>query len=72
MEESKILETNKICAIPIELEEKFLNNNNEGNKENKSILEELNDIINNINKDFDFQSFEKEKMHTIEKVIKFI
>lgn len=72
MEESKILETNKICTIPIELEEKFLNNNNEGNKENKSILEELNDIINNINKDFDFQSFEKEKMHTIEKVIKFI
>jgi hypothetical protein len=48
-----------------------LNNSNEINEKNENLTEEINNIINNINKDFDFKSFEQEKMDIIEKVIKF-
>jgi hypothetical protein len=49
----------------------YLNNSNEANQKNENLTEEINNIINNINKDFDFKSFEQEKMDIIEKVIKF-
>ena len=48
-----------------------LNNSNEINEKNENLTEEINNIINNINKDFDFKNFEQEKMDIIEKVIKF-
>jgi hypothetical protein len=48
-----------------------LNNSNKINEKNENLTEEINNIINNINKDFDFKSFEQEKMDIIEKVIKF-
>ena len=70
MEESA-LETKKKCSIPIS-EINILNNKNEDNEQNISFLEELNNIINDINKDFDFKNFEKEKLYIIEKVIKYI
>ena len=49
----------------------YLNNSNETNQKNENLTEEINNIINNINKDFDFKNFEQEKMDIIEKVIKF-
>lgn len=49
----------------------YLNNSNEANQKNENLTEEINNIINNINKDFDFKNFEQEKMDIIEKVIKF-
>ena len=72
MEECTKAEAKKESSIPIELESNKLDNNNENNKQNKSMLEDLNSIINNINRDFDFQTFEKEALNTIEKVIRFI
>ena len=49
----------------------YLNNSNKTNQKNENLTEEINNIINNINKDFDFKNFEQEKMDIIEKVIKF-
>ena len=50
-----------------ENEQKILYNN----KDKKNILnKEITNIINNINKYFDFKTFEHEKINIIEKVIK--
>ena len=45
--------------------------NNFGTINNAQIInQELNKIINNINKDFDFKTYKKENINSIEKVIK--
>ena len=71
MEESTTVETKKECSIS-KSEINILNNNNGGNKQKISLLEDINNIINNIKKEFDFQSFEKEKLDVIDNVINFI
>jgi hypothetical protein len=71
MEESTTVETKKECSIS-KSEINILNNNNGGNKQKISLLEDINNIINNIKKEFDFQSFEKEKLDIIDNVINFI
>ena len=71
MEESTTVETKKECSNS-KSEINILNNNNGGNKQKISLLEDINNIINNIKKEFDFQSFEKEKLDIIDNVINFI
>ena len=71
MEESIRAETKKECSNS-KSEINILNNNNGGNKQKISLLEDINNIINNIKKEFDFQSFEKEKLDIIDNVINFI
>ena len=71
MEESNTVETKKECSIP-KSEINILNNNNGGNKQKMSLFEDINNIINNINKEFHFGSIVKENLNIIDKVINFI
>ena len=71
MEDSTSEEKKKDITTENVSNSNYLNNNNDINEKNENLTEEINNIINNINKDFDFKSFEQEKMDTIEKVIKF-
>lgn len=43
---------------------------NETSKPYENIFKELNEIIDKINKNFDFKTFEKQKLSTLEEVIK--
>jgi hypothetical protein len=71
MEDSTSEEKKKDTTTENVSNSNYLNNSNEINEKNENLTEEINNIINNINKDFDFKSFEQEKMDIIEKVIKF-
>ena len=71
MEDSTSEEKKKDTTTENVSNSNHLNNSNEINEKNENLTEEINNIINNINKDFDFKSFEQEKMDIIEKVIKF-
>ena len=50
-------------------EDKPTNNDNDNNKEYKILNEKLTIIINKINENFDFKTYEKEKITPIEEVI---
>lgn len=63
---------NKKINIEKEFNSNISNNNQKDNDKNETLKEEIINIINNINKDFDFKTFEVENMDIIEKVIKFI
>jgi uncharacterized FlaG/YvyC family protein len=41
----------------------------EQTQKNETIYKELNDIIDKINKNFDFKTFEKQKLSSLEEVI---
>ena len=71
MEDSTSEEKKKDTTTENVSNSNYLNNSNEINEKNENLTEEINNIINNINKDFDFKNFEQEKMDIIEKVIKF-
>ena len=71
MEESTPEEKKKNEIIEKESNSNDLNNINENSEKNKILIEEIKNIINNINNDFDFKNFEQEKMDLIEKVIIF-
>ncbi len=63
---------NKKINIEKEFNSNISDNNQKDNDKNETLKEEIINIINNINKDFDFKTFEVENMDIIEKVIKFI
>lgn len=63
---------NKKINIEKEFNSSISDNNQKDNDKNETLKEEIINIINNINKDFDFKTFEVENMDIIEKVIKFI
>lgn len=71
MEESTPEEKKKNEIIEKESNSNDLNNINENSEKIKILIEEIKNIINNINNDFDFKNFEQEKMDLIEKVIIF-
>ena len=50
-------------------EDKPTNNDNDNNEEYKILNEKLTIIINKINENFDFKTYEKEKITRIEEVI---
>ena len=50
-------------------EDKPTNNDNDNNEEYKILNEKLTIIINKINENFDFKTYEKEKITQIEEVI---
>ena len=50
-------------------EDKPTNNDNDNNEEYKILNEKLTIIINKINENFDFKTYEKEKITPIEEVI---
>jgi hypothetical protein len=57
-----------------ENENNSLDNNKENNEKNnkyKVLNEKIIDIINKINENFDFKTYEKEKFNSIEKVINY-
>jgi hypothetical protein len=62
----------KIKIESNENENNSLDNNKENNEKNnkyKVLNEKIIDIINKINENFDFKTYEKEKFNSIEKVI---
>ena len=63
---------NKKINIEKEFNSNISDNNQKDNDKNKNLKEEIINIINNINKDLDFKTFEVENIDIIEKVIKFI
>lgn len=63
---------NKKIHIGKEFNSNISDNNQKDNDKNETLKEEIINIINNINKDFDFKTFEVENIDIIEKVIKFI
>ena len=63
---------NKKINIEKESNSNISDNNQKDNDKNETLKEEIINIINNINKDFDFKTFEVENIDIIEKVIKFI
>jgi hypothetical protein len=63
---------NKKINIEKEFNSNISDNNQKDNDKNETLKEEIINIINNINKDFDFKTFEVENIDIIEKVIKFI
>lgn len=63
---------NKKINIEKEFNSNISDNNQKDNDKNETLKKEIINIINNINKDFDFKTFEVENIDIIEKVIKFI
>ena len=63
---------NKKINVGKEFNSNISDNNQKDNDKNETLKEEIINIINNINKDFDFKTFEVENIDIIEKVIKFI
>ena len=64
----------KIKIESNENENNSLDNNKENNEKNnkyKVLNEKIIDIINKINENFDFKTYEKEKFNSIEKVINY-